>query len=109
MRTFLYVDGFNLCYAALKGTPWNELLASIRNGFHLDRFGKQLPGEPSYAPIRSPVFSERKGVITVILIGGYAWMAADEFDAPFSDRDSEALATFGCLAAVIPFGDDTGP
>ena len=36
-------------------------------------------------------------------------MAADEFDAPFGDRDREALATFGCLAAVIPFGDDTGP
>ena len=55
------------------------------------------------------MFSEREGVITVILIGDYAWMAADEFDAPFSDRDSEALATFACLAAVIPFGDDTGP
>ena len=36
-------------------------------------------------------------------------MAADEFDAPFGDRDREVLATFGRLAAVIPFGDDTGP
>ena len=36
-------------------------------------------------------------------------MAADEFDAPFGDRDREALAAFGRLAAVIPFGDDTGP
>ena len=64
---------------------------------------------PQNSDPESSVFSERKGVITVILIGGYAWMPADEFDAPFSDRDSEALATFGCLAAVIPFGDDTGP
>ena len=23
MRTFIYVDGFNLCYGALKGTLWN--------------------------------------------------------------------------------------
>ena len=25
MRTFLYVDGFNLYYGALKGTPWKWL------------------------------------------------------------------------------------
>ena len=49
------------------------------------------------------MFSERNGVLTVILIGGYAWMAADEFDAPFSDRDREALATFERLAADPEF------
>ena len=80
-----------------------ELLESIWNGFHLHRFGEQPPGEPPYTPIRIPVFSERDGVLTVILIGGYAWMAADEFDAPFSDRDREALATFERLAADPEF------
>ena len=80
-----------------------ELLESIWSGFHLHRFGEQPPGEPPYTPIRIPVFSERDGVITVILIGGYAWMAADEFDAPFSDRDREALATFERLAADPEF------
>ena len=76
MCTFFYVDGFNLYYVALKGAPWNQLLASIRNGFHLDRFGKQLPREPPHAPIQSPVFSERKGVITVIPFGGYGCMGS---------------------------------
>ena len=80
-----------------------ELLESIWNGFHLHRFGEQPPGEPPYTPIRIPVFSECDGVTTVILIGGYAWMAADEFDAPFSDRDREALATFERLAADPEF------
>ena len=80
-----------------------ELLESIWNGFHLHRFGEQPPGEPPYTAVRIPVFSERDGVITVILIGGYAWMAADEFDAPFSDRDREALATFERLAADPEF------
>ena len=49
------------------------------------------------------MFSERDSVTTVILIGGYAWVAADEFDAPFSDRDREALATFERLAADPEF------
>ena len=80
-----------------------ELLESIWNGVHLHRFGEQPPGEPPYTPIRIPVFSERDGVITMILIGGYAWMAADEFDAPFSNRDRETLATFERLAADPEF------
>ena len=80
-----------------------ELLESTWNGFHLHRFGEQPVGEPPYTPIRIPVFSERDGVLTVILIGGYAWMAADEFDAPFSDRDREALATFERPAADPEF------
>ena len=46
MRTFLYIDGFNLYYGALEGTPCNELLASILNGYHLRRFGEQPPGDP---------------------------------------------------------------
>ena len=74
-------------------------LESIWNGFHLRRFGEQPPGEPLHTPIRIPVFSERDSVTTVILIGGYAWMVADEFDAPFSDRDREVLGTFERLAA----------
>ena len=49
------------------------------------------------------MFSERDRVTTVILIGGYAWMAADEFDAPFSDLDREALATFERRAADPEF------
>ena len=77
----------------------SELLESIWNGFHLHRFGEQPPGEPPYTPIRIPVFSERDSVTTVILIGGYAWIVADEFDAPFSDRDREVLVTFERFAA----------
>lgn len=80
-----------------------ELLESLWTGFHLHRFGEQPPGEPPYTPIRIPVFSECDGVTTVILIGGYAWMAADEFDAPFSDRDRETLTTFERLAADPEF------
>ena len=80
-----------------------ELLESIWNGFHLHRFGEQPPGEPPYTPIRIPVISKRDGGTTGILIGGYAWMAADEFDAPISDRDREAPATFAPLAADPKF------
>ena len=80
-----------------------ELLESIWNGFYLHRFGEQPPAESPYTPIRNPVFSERDGVTTVILIDGYAWIAADEFDAPFSDRDCKALATFQRLAADPEF------
>ena len=46
---------------------------------------------------------------TAILIGRYAWIAADEFDSPFGDGDRELQATFERLPAVIPFGDDTRP
>ena len=60
-----------------------ELLESLWAGFHLHRFGEQPPGEPPYTPVRIPVFSECGGVTTVVLIGGYAWMAADEYDAPY--------------------------
>ena len=87
--------------SALAAHDWTreikpELLESIWNGIHLHRFG-----EPPYTPIRTSVFSEREGATTIILIGGYTWMAADEFDAPFSDR--EAPATFERLAADLEF------
>ena len=34
MRTFVYVDGFNLYYGVLKGTPWKwlDLPAPVREG-----------------------------------------------------------------------------
>ena len=39
MRTFLYVDGFNLYYGALKGTPWKwldlpALFAKVLQPYH---------------------------------------------------------------------------
>ena len=77
-----------------------ELLESFWNGFQLYRFGEQPPGEPPYTSIPIPLFCECDGVTTVILTGGDTWMASDEFDAPFSDCDREALATFECLAAA---------
>ncbi len=75
-----------------------ELLESLWQGFHLHRFGEQPPGEPPYTPVRIPVFSEKDSVTTVVLIGGYADMAAKEFGAPFSARDEEALHTFEAMA-----------
>ena len=80
-----------------------ELLESLWNGFHLHRFGEQPPGELPYTPIRIPVFSEQDGVTTVVLIGGYARMAADEYHAPFSGLDREALETFERLAGDPEF------
>ena len=71
-----------------------ELIESLWHGFHLHRFGEQLPGQPAYTPMRIPVFSRKDGVTTVILIGGYARMAAEEYGAPFSERDRAALDTF---------------
>ena len=81
-----------------------ELLESFWNDFHPYRFGEQPPGEPPYTSIPIPLFSECDGVTTVILIGGDTWMASDEFDAPFSDCDREALVTFECLAAAQNLG-----
>ncbi len=75
-----------------------ELLPSLWAGFHLHRFGEQPPNEPPYTPLRVPVLSEKDGVTTVVLIGGYVIMAADEFDAPFSETDRRALETFERLA-----------
>ena len=71
-----------------------ELIEPLWRGFHLHRFGEQLPGQPPYTPMRIPVFSQKDGVTTVILIGGYVRMAAEEYDAPFSERDLAALETF---------------
>lgn len=80
-----------------------ELLEALWHGFHLHRFGEELAGEPPYTPMPIPVFSEKDGVTTVILIGGYARMAAEEFDVPFSERDRDALETFERLASDPEF------
>lgn len=59
-RTFVYVDGFNLYYRALKGTPhkWLDILALVRNLLDADNdiqkiryftapvSGKLDPGQP---------------------------------------------------------------
>ena len=75
-----------------------ELVVPLWRGFHLHRFGEQLPGEPPYSPVRIPVFSERDGVTTVILLRGYIDMAADEFDLPINGLEWEALNTFTDIA-----------
>ena len=75
-----------------------DLIEPLWRGFHLHRFGEQLPGEPPYTPMRIPVFSRKDGVTTVVLIGGYVRLAAEEYDAPFSARDRAALETFERLA-----------
>ncbi len=71
-----------------------ELLEPLWRGFHLHKFGEQLPGESPYSPLRIPVFSERDGVTSVIYLRGYVDMAASEFDLPVSDLEWEALDTF---------------
>ncbi len=75
-----------------------ELLEPLWRGFHLHRFGEQPPGELPYSPVRVPVFSERDGVTTVIVLRGYIDMAADEFDLPITELEREALDTFEEIA-----------
>ena len=67
MRTFVYVDGFNLCYGALKGTPWKwldlpALLATVLQPRHdiltVKYFTARVsgtPGDPS-KPQRQDVY-----------------------------------------------------
>ncbi len=75
-----------------------ELLEPLWRGFHLHRFGEQPPGESPYSPVRVPVFSERDGVTTVIMIRGYIDMAADEYDLPITELERDALDTFHEIA-----------
>ena len=75
-----------------------ELLEPLWRGFHLHRFGEHPPGESPYSPVRVPVFSERDGVTTVIMIRGYIDMAADEYDLPITELERDALDTFDEIA-----------
>ena len=56
MRTFVYVDGFNLYYGALKGTPWKwldlpALLANVLQPYHeilkVKYFTARVSGTPA--------------------------------------------------------------
>ena len=56
MRTFVYVDGFNLCYGALKGTPWkwldlSALFATVLQPHHdiltVKNFTARVSGTPA--------------------------------------------------------------
>ena len=75
-----------------------EFLGPLWRGFHLHLFGEQPPGASPYSTVRSPVFSERGGVTTVILLRGYVDMAANEFDLPVSELEWEALDRFEEIA-----------
>ncbi len=71
-----------------------NLLKPLWKGFHLHRFGEELPGDPPYSKVPIPVISEKMGVPSVVLMRGYIDMAVDEFDMPFSDQDREAMDLF---------------
>lgn len=67
MRTFVYVDGLNLFYGALRGTPWRWLdlydcAVVISNDSHLAEAmrlsgWKEEPLQEGIAPRRSPAVS----------------------------------------------------
>lgn len=71
-----------------------NLLEPLWRGFHLHRFGEELPGDPPYSKVPIPIISEKDGVPTVVLMRGYIDMAVEEFDMPFSDQDREAMDLF---------------
>ncbi|MDA0996992.1 MAG: TauD/TfdA family dioxygenase [Proteobacteria bacterium] len=71
-----------------------DLLTPLWNGFHLHRFGEELPGEQPYSAVPIPILSEKDSVPTVILMRGYIDMAVEEFGLPFTDRDREAMDLF---------------
>lgn len=71
-----------------------DLLEPLWKGFHLHKFGEQLPGEPPYSKVPVPIISEKDGLPTIILMRGYIDMAVEEFGLPFSDQDREAMDMF---------------
>lgn len=71
-----------------------DLLEPLWRGFHLHKFGEQLPGDPPYSKVPVPIISEKDGLPTVILMRGYIDMAVEEFKLPFSDLDREAMDMF---------------
>lgn len=80
---------------------YNEMLRTHPNlveplwkGFHLHRFGEELPGDPPYSKVPIPIISEKHGLPTVVLMRGYIDMAVDEFDMPFSEQDRDAMDMF---------------
>jgi hypothetical protein len=80
---------------------YNEMLRTRPNlveplwkGFHLHRFGEELPGDPPYSKVPIPIISEKDGLPSVVLMRGYIDMAVDEFNMPFSDQDREAMDMF---------------
>jgi len=75
-----------------------ELLEPLWRGFHLHFFGEQPPGDPSYSPVRVPVFSERADVVTIILLRENIDMAANEFDLPVSELEWATLDSFKEIA-----------
>lgn len=71
-----------------------DLLQPLWTGFHLHRFGEELPGELPYSKVPIPVISEKDGQPTVVLMRGYVDMAVDEFGIAFTDQDREAMDMF---------------
>lgn len=71
-----------------------HLLEPLWKGFHLHRFGEELPGDPPYSKVPIPIISEKDGLPSVVLMRGYIDMAVDEFGMPFSDQDREAMDLF---------------
>ncbi len=71
-----------------------DLAEPLRRGFHLHRFGEELPGELPYSPVPIPIISDRDGNPTAILMRGYIDMAVAEFGLPFGESDKEAMDLF---------------
>jgi len=80
-----------------------DLIEPLWKGFHLHKFGEEMPGEPPYSKVPVPIISEKDDLPTVILMRGYIDMAVEEFGLPFSDQDREAMDMFEEIGARPEF------
>lgn len=92
-----YCSALTIYNEILRTRP--DLIEPLWRGFHLHKFGEQMPGDPPYSKVPVPVISEKAGLPTVILMRGYIDMAVDEFGLPFSEQDREAMDMFEDIGA----------
>jgi hypothetical protein len=76
-----------------------ELLEPLYTGYHLHRFGQQLPGESLLTPERVPVFSIVDGKPSLIAMRHYSDLAEEEGLTKLSPIEREALDYFDEVAA----------
>lgn len=96
-----YCSALAIYNEMLRSRP--DLLEPLWKGFHLHKFGEELPGDPPYSKVPVPIISEKDGLPTVILMRGYVDMAVEEFGLPFSDQDREAMDMFEEIGARQEF------
>lgn len=96
-----YCSALAIYNEILKTRP--DLIEPLWRGFHLHKFGEEMPGDPPYSKVPVPVISEKDGLPTVILMRGYIDMAVEEFGLPFSEQDREAMDMFEDIGAHPDF------